>query len=266
MKDIALQLAKETRKDKLNTLREYLQNYILFLMQKVGMSGLLYFVGGTALRFLYRIRRYSEDLDFSAGDNWGPEKLPDFLGKLDNHLKKAGYSCILKTKDTQVVQRLIIGFTGLLYELGLSHRRDQNLNIHIEIDLNPPGAWVGTKTLVDLHLPVVIQHYDLSSLFAGKMHALLMRNYTKGRDVYDLFWYRSKHRDLRPNFPMLNNAIRQTHTGYMEVTEENWLRLLKEKTEGLDWKSVKNDILPFIEVRDELVSFNRENLLVLLES
>jgi predicted nucleotidyltransferase component of viral defense system len=265
MKDIALQLARETGTDRLNTLREYLQNYILFLMQKLGMSGSLYFVGGTALRFLYRIRRYSEDLDFSAGKAWRTENLPGFVAQLDNHLKKAGYTCVLKPKDSRVVQRIVIGFTGLLYELGLSHRREQNLNIHVEIDLNPPEGWIGTKTLVDLHLPVVIRHYDLPSLFAGKMHALLTRKYTKGRDVYDLFWYRSKQGDLRPNFPMLNNAIRQTHPGYMEVTGENWLRPLKEKMERLDWKSVRNDILPFLEFQDDLLSFNRENLAALLE-
>ncbi len=263
MKDIALQLAGETGKGKLNTVREYLQNYILFLMQKTGMSGFLYFVGDTALRFLYRIRRYSEDLDFSAGNDWTPEKLQVLSKQLENHLKNAGYSCTLKTRDTQTVQRIVIGFTDLLYELRLSPRREQKLNIHIEIDLNPPEAWVGTKTIVDLHLPVVIQHYDLSSLFAGKLHALLMRQYTKGRDVYDLFWYRSKQRDLRPNFQMLNNAIRQTHPGYLEVTGENWLRLLKEK--ALDWKSVRDDVLPFLEFQDDLLSFTRENLLVFLE-
>jgi len=265
MKDIALQLANETGGGKLNTVREYLQNYILFLLQKTGMSGFLYFVGGTALRFLYRIRRYSEDLDFSAGNDWTPGKLQVLSRQLEIHLKNAGYSCTLKTKDTHTVQRIVIGFSDLLYELGLSPRSEQKLNIHIEIDLNPPGAWVGTKTIVDLHLPVVIRHYDLPSLFAGQIHALLMRQYTKGRDVYDLFWYRSKQRDLRPNFPMLNNAIRQTHPGYLEVTGENWLRLLKEKMADLDWKAVRDDVLPFLEFRDDLLSFTRENLLVLLE-
>lgn len=266
MKDIALQLAGEAGGDKLNTLREYLQNYILFLMQKIGMSGFLYFVGGTALRFLYRIRRYSEDLDFSAGNDWEPGKLPVFIAKMDKHLKKAGYSSVIKANEAGTVQRIVVGFTGLLYELGLSHRREQNLNIHIEIDLNPPEAWSGRKTLVDLHMPVVIQHYDLPSLFAGKMHALLMRNYTKGRDVYDLFWYRSKQRELRPNFPMLNNAIQQTHPGGVVVTEENWLLLLAEKMGKVDWNLVTGDVIPFIEFRDDLLSFTLENLSVLLKA
>lgn len=265
MKDIALQLARETGAGKLNTLREYLQNYILFLMQKIGMSSLLFFVGGTALRFLYRIRRYSEDMDFSAGNNWTPGQSTVFLKQLDNHLKKAGYSCTLKARDYLTVQRIVIGFTGLLYELELSSRREQKLNINIEIDLNPPGAWLGAKTIVDLHLPVMIQHYDLPSLFAGKIHALLMRQYTKGRDVYDLFWYRSKQRNLLPNFMMLNNAIQQTHSGYIVVTEENWLSLLKKKMLELDWDAVKNDVLPFLEFQDDLLIFTRENLLALLD-
>ncbi len=265
MKDIALQLAGETGNGKLNRLREYLQNYILFLMQRVGLSGSLYFVGGTALRFLYRIGRYSEDLDFSAGSDWVPEKLPGYIKQMGNQLEKGGYSCTLKTKEARAVQRIVIGFADLLYELGLSHRKGQKLNIHIEIDLNPPGGWKGSKTIVDLHQAVVLRHYDLPSLFAGKMHALLTRQYTKGRDVYDLFWYRTKQGSLLPNFPMLNNAVQQTHPGYAEVTEGNWLKLLREKMGQLDWKTVESDVLPFLEFQDDLLSFKQENLLLLLE-
>lgn len=261
MKDIALQVTYETGNQKLNRLREYLQNYILFLMQKVGMSGSLYFVGGTALRFLYRIGRYSEDLDFSVGD-WIPAKLPDLMKRMESQLEKAGYSCTLKTKEARAVQKIVIGFSDLLYESGLSHRKNQKLNIHIEIDLNPPQGWRGTKTIVDLYQTVVIQHYDLSSLFAGKMHALLTRRYTKGRDVYDLFWYRTKQKQLTPNFPMLNNALQQTHPGYAEITEGNWLNHLKEKMGLLDWKTVESDVLPFLEFQDSLLSFNQENLLL----
>jgi predicted nucleotidyltransferase component of viral defense system len=69
MKDIALQKTEEAKDENLNILKEYLQNYILFLMQKVGVNTSLYFVGGTALRFLHRIQRYSEALDllYEAG-------------------------------------------------------------------------------------------------------------------------------------------------------------------------------------------------------
>lgn len=116
---------------------------------------------------------------------------------------------------------MVISFGDVLFETGISHRKEQRLNIHMEIVLNPPAGWQATQTIVNLHLPVLIHHYTLPSLLAGKIHALLMRPYIKGRDVFDLFWYRSKHAFLLPNFPMLNNAIQQTHPGFITVTESN---------------------------------------------
>lgn len=264
MKDLALQLTREAGDQKLHSLREYLQDYILFLMQKVGMSELLYFVGGTALRFLYRIRRYSEDLDFSAGEGYRASDLSTFIKKIDNNLEKAGYLCTFKIKDVYTVQKVIIGFRELLYELNLTHRKEQKLNIHIEIDLSPPKGWSGKKTIVDINQPVVLQHYDLPSLFAGKLHALLMRKYTKGRDIYDLFWYRIKHKELLPNFTLLNNAILQTRPDFVEVTKDNWLEILGERIGSLDWQIVENDVLPFLEFKDDSLNFTRENLLMLL--
>lgn len=264
MKDIALQITREAKGEKLHPLREYVQNYILFLMQKTGMSSSLYFVGGTALRFLYRIRRYSEDLDFSAAEDWSASDLSIFMKKIVNQLEKSGYSCTVNIKERQGVQKAVIGFVGLLYEAGLTHRKEQKLNIHLEIDLNPLKGWMGKRTIVDLHLPVVLQHYDLASLFAGKCHALLMRAYTKGRDVYDLFWYRTKHKDLLPNFELLNNALQQTREGYVKVTPDNWLEILGQRIGALDWKSIENDVLPFLEFQDDLLSFTQENLLMLL--
>ncbi len=266
MKPIAIQVAVASKEQKLNTLREYLQNYILFSMQKVGLSESLYFVGGTALRFLYRIRRYSEDLDFSAAANWKTSDFSRYMKKIESHLEKAGYSCTINLRTDASIQRAKIGFSDLLFEVGLSHRKEQKLSIHLEIDVNPPLGWNTEKTIVNIHMPVVIHHYDLPSMYAGKLHALLMRPYTKGRDIYDLFWYRSKNKQLLPNLELLNRAISQTSKEYPCVTETNWLSILLEKVKNLDWGSVENDVLPFLEYRDELVTFTRENMLMLLSA
>lgn len=265
MKEIALQVTRESKGQKLNALREYLQNYILFLMQKTGISGSLYFVGGTALRFLYRIRRYSEDLDFSASGNWTAGDFSKYMNKVEEHLEKAGYVCVIKTVSEKVVQKARIGFGGLLYEAGLSHRKEHRLSVHIDIDINPPAGWAGEKTIVDVHIPVVLQHYDLPSMYAGKLHAVLMREYVKGRDLYDLFWYRTKQKELLPNFTLLNNAIAQGREGFPLVTGDNWHEILTEKVRGLDWKVVENDVLPFLEFRDDLETFTQENLLRCLQ-
>ena len=126
MKEIALQVASQAGEQKLNVLREYLQNYLLFLLQKTGMNLHLNFVGGTSLRFLYRIRRYSEDLDFSATENWAPVKLSLYALKIKQELTRASYSFSLILQEEKTVQRITIGFENLLFELGLSSRKTRS--------------------------------------------------------------------------------------------------------------------------------------------
>ncbi|MEA2004773.1 MAG: nucleotidyl transferase AbiEii/AbiGii toxin family protein [Acidobacteriota bacterium] len=187
MKDLAIQTARAAGESRQNVLREYLQNYLLMLMQKTKMNESLYFVGGTVLRFLYRIRRFSEGIDFLAGKGWKPTDLSLFMKKIGRELDRAGYTFSIRLKDEKTVQRGIVRFSGLLYELGLSGRQDQNFSVHIEVNLNPPHGGREEKTIVNVHHPVLIRHLDLPSLFAGKLAAVLMRLYTKGRDIFDLF-------------------------------------------------------------------------------
>ena len=265
MKDIAIQTASRAGDRKLNVLREYLQNYILFLMQKTGMSPSLYFVGGTALRFLYGIRRYSEYLDFTAAEDWDPLKFSAYITKIKKELDRAGYSCRLAVKEERTVQKGMIRFAELLFEVGLSPRKEQILSIHIEIDTNPPRGWRGEKSIVDIHLPVLLQHYDRPSLYAAKLTALFGRSYTKGRDVYDVFWFRSRWRELRPNYELWNNGLapNEPTTDATRIDEANWLKTLKARLEKLNWKEVENDVKPFLEDPDDLVTFTKENLLLL---
>jgi predicted nucleotidyltransferase component of viral defense system len=264
MKEIALQVAEQAGSQKLNVLREYLQNYLLFLSQKADMNSHLFFVGGTALRFLYGIRRYSEDLDFSAGKSWQPPKLQFYSDKIAKDLEKSGYSFSLHLKEEKIVQRMIVRFHDLLYEAKLSPQRSQKFPIAMEIDINPPLGWVGEKTIVDVHLPVLIQHYDKSSLFAAKLAAVLTRPYTKGRDVYDIFWFRTKWKETLPNFKLLNNAIAQKQKDFKQLSKNNWQETIHQKIQALKWKDVENDISPFLEFEDERLAFTQENLLLSL--
>lgn len=267
MKEIALQVARDAKSQKLNLLREYLQNYLLFLMQKVGINTELYFVGGTALRFLYRIRRYSEDLDFSAGEGWRKSDFPICIKRIKAELEKAGYVLDIHLKEEKTVQRAVARFGDLLHEAGLSQQRAQHLNIALEVDTNPAPGWSGARTIVDLHLPVLLQHYDLPSLFASKLAAVLTRPYTKGRDIYDLFWYRTKWQGLEPSFRLLNNALAQATRSFEfgQVTPDNWLEVFSRKIKSLRWIDIEDDIKPFLESLDDLVVFTKENLLTALQ-
>ena len=263
MKEISLQVAAEAGAQKLNILREYLQNEVLFLMQKTGFSDSLYFVGGTALRFLYKIKRFSEDLDFSAGDKWQSKDLEAHAAKLQKELIKAGYEVDLPVKDEKTVQRVFLRFKGLPYEAGLSGRKGQNLSVHIEIDANPPAGWHEERTIVNIHMPVLIRHYDKPSAFASKLAAFLTRPYTKGRDLYDLFWLRSKWKELRPNFELLNNALAQKMKTLRPVDETNWLETIATMAAKLNWKAVVGDARPFLEDPREVATLTKENFSLL---
>jgi len=264
LKDIALQIVRESKGEQKHVLREYLQNYLLFLMQKTKMNESLFFVGGTALRFLYGIRRYSEDLDFTAGKIWMSSSLKPFSDKIGRELERAGYDMTIRLKADKIVQRLMVRFAGLLYELGLSRRKKENFSIHIEIDLNPPLGWKEERTVVNIHLPVLIRHYDLPSAFAGKLAAILLRPYTKGRDIFDLFWFKSRWRDLKPNLTLLNNALKQQGSRLEPLDESQWLGAVRSKIESLDWPNVEEDVLPFLESEEDLIAFSRESILTLI--
>jgi len=124
-------------------------------------------------------------------------------------------------------------------------------------------GWRGEKTIVEPYLLVLLQHYDLPSMFAAKLAAVLTWPYTKGRDVYDIFWFRSKWKEMSPNYRLLNNAIGQKQDEFTRLNEDNWLEIIHKKIQSLKWKDVKNDVSPFLEFRGDLLTFTQENLLLL---
>ncbi|MCK4715616.1 MAG: nucleotidyl transferase AbiEii/AbiGii toxin family protein, partial [Candidatus Marinimicrobia bacterium] len=122
-----------------NLLREYLQAEILYAMQRSGAFLNLAFVGGTALRFLYQLPRYSVDLDFSL-ENTQNYDFPKLVKKIETRLIKAGYRFSLKANIDRTVQSMTVKFEDLLQEAGLAAQSNQKLSIKIEIDCNPPAG------------------------------------------------------------------------------------------------------------------------------
>jgi predicted nucleotidyltransferase component of viral defense system len=247
MKEIALEIAARSGDQKLNILREYLQNEILFILQTSRFADSLLFVGGTALRFLYGTGRFSEDLDFSAGGEWHRRSLGAMAARILKELTESGYEVVVPFKDEKTIARVSVRFTRILQEAGLSRRRGQVLALNIEIDARPPAGWIEERTIVNLHIPVLLRHYDKPSHFAGKIAAFLTRPYTKGRDVYDLVWFRSKWKELLPNLALLNNALAQKKTYEASITEVNWIEAVATKAARLDWDDAVRDVLPFLE-------------------
>jgi hypothetical protein len=247
-----------------NLAREYLQARILGALQRAGAMISLAFHGGTALRFLYASPRYSEDLVFSLEQ--APERYDfrAYLHAVRAEFEAEGYTVTLKVSDQKTVHSAFVRFSGLLYELGLSPHRDEMLAVKIEVDTRPPNGAGLTTTVIRRHVLLQLHHHDRASLFAGKLHALLQRPYTKGRDLYDLLWYLSDPQWPPPNLILLNNALRQTGWQGPVLTTANWRQVLGERLRELAWEQVVADVRPLLSPGAAPDLLTQENVLRLL--
>lgn len=244
-----------------NVAREYLQARILSALQRAGALIPLAFHGGTALRFLYNSQRYSEDLDFALEQAQGQYDFRAYLKAIRSTLAAEGYAVELKVSDQKVVHSAFVRFAGLLNELELSPFRDEVLAVKIEVDTNPPAGAVLATTVIRRYVPLQLQHHDRASLLAGKLHAILQRPYTKGRDLYDLLWYLSDPGWPGPNLTLLNNALRQTGWPGPELTEDTWRAAVRAHLRTLAWDQVAADVRPFLEPGADVGLLTLENLL-----
>lgn len=248
-----------------NRLRELLQTRILASLQRAGAMIPLAFQGGTALRFLYSLKRYSEDLDFALERPDRGYDFRAFLERARGDVLQEGFEADVKWNDQKVVHSAFISFPGLLFDLGLSLHRNEKLSVKVEVDTRPPAGATLETTLVRRHsTPLQLQHHDKSSLLAGKLHAILQRTYPKGRDLYDLIWYLSDRDWPAPNLVLLNNALRQTEWNGPALDEETWRSQLAARIHELDWERVALDVRPFLEDAREVGLMTRENVLALL--
>jgi len=249
---------------KVNRSREFLQVLALKILFDRGHFEHIAFTGGTALRVLYGMRRFSEDMDFSLvkADGYGFGAVASDLEREFNRNNIKAQ--VNKLTEKSAVHSCFIKFPDLIGNLAIAGYAKPHLMIKIEIDSNPP---VGGRTVV---VPVTegfvaaVKTFDLPSLFATKLHACFFRKYVKGRDYYDLVWYLGKK--VIPNFPLLNNAILQTQKYDPGIGESNYRELLAEKTEKADFGLIREDVERFLEDKAELKLLDKELVLAMLRN
>lgn len=250
-----------------NLVREYCQARILQFLQERRAFTSWIFHGGTALRLLYMLPRYSEDLDFALANPPDPDGFAKIILAVCRSFEAEAYAVKHhKLKEHTPVMSAFIDFPGLYSELGLSPHRTESLSIKIEVDSHPPDGGSVETSIIRRHVILNVLHYDRASLLSGKLHAVLMRPYFKGRDLYDLYWYLSDPSWPEPNFRFLNEALRQTNWQGPEVTSANWVRQVIKRLDGVDWPKAVDDVRPLIEREADLGLLTRENVMKLLES
>ncbi len=265
MKDRLLQITAGLRpEDRMQAAREYVQIYLLRLVHEQGCMRHMAFVGGTALRLLHRLPRFSEDLDFSLSTVHGeaPEIARTLPGRLLEALGRSGYEASARSRSKRNVSSTLFRLEGLPAEVGWSRDPRIALKVKIDIDLAPPEGAVIETTLIQRFFPIALRHHDLPSLFSGKLHALIARPHAKGRDWFDLVWYLTEKRGLDPNLGLLRSALEQT--GQDPDVAPRWREEVAGRLAGLEWDSVLRDTSPFVERRGDLDHMRRDLVMRLL--
>jgi len=249
--------------EKSNKTRELLQIIILKIIYDKDFFKNIVFTGGTALRVVFGVKRFSEDLDFSLAKREGYNFLNVSLA-IANELKLYGLNIEAKPKTNSNVHSVMFKFPGLLKTLGISNLESQKISIKLEIDSNPPKGGYISDTVINKVYMFNVAHFDLASMFATKLHACFYRKFTKGRDFYDFLWYVSKK--TKPNYILLNNAVIQTENKNPEVSERNFRKYLLDHIQQINFDFVKKDVERFLEDKSELKLLNLKTIQNIIKS
>jgi hypothetical protein len=238
-------------------IREITQEVVLAALARTDFFRQAAFHGGTCLRILHGLARFSEDLDFALQAPNPRFALEPYLPAVRREMAAFGYDIefLDRSRVDQAVRTAFLKDDSIGDLLELEYRPttgpSRKIRIKLEVDTNPPvGACFDTRYL-DFPFPQAVVTHDPPSLFAGKMHALLCRRYLKGRDWYDFIWYTSRRIPL--NERLLAAALAQTGpwAGTAQDVDRAWCqRALEEKIESIDWRRARDDVRAFVRPGD----------------
>jgi len=234
-------------------LREITQEILLAALGRTDFFQNAGIQGGTCLRIFHGLNRFSEDLDFALQGRDSSFDLQPYLDVAKKELTAYGFELQMddRAKLGQTVRKAFINddSPGKLLQLNFRPTSGpmRKMKIKLEVDTNPPeGATFETRH-VDFPFLSAVCMFDLPSLYAGKLHALLCREYLKGRDWYDFIWYTARRTPA--NYALLSSALNQIGpwTGKNVQANKTWcLERLQERIKAIDWKQAREDVRRFV--------------------
>jgi predicted nucleotidyltransferase component of viral defense system len=267
----------QNEEETIAAMREIMQEIALAALSRTDFYKKAAFYGGTAIRIFYGLDRYSEDLDFSLLAPEPDFSLTPYFSAIVHEFASLGMNVSIreqhKTAKTQVESAFLKSETlwqelvleDLVKQYGISSNK--NIKIKIEIDRMPPTGFATEEKLLIRPFSFYVKCFNLPSLFAGKLHALLFRKWksrVKGRDWYDLEWYIRKNVPL--NIPHFLQRAKETGDWQApQISAEQILALLHEKIEKVSVDKVKEDVTRFIGTPHKLDIWNKEYFTLLVE-
>ena len=253
-----------------NALQEVIQEIVLVGLAKKQFFNKAAFYGGTALRIFYGLSRYSEDLDFTLFKPDPNFKLKPYFSSIKEALSSFDFEIevteVEKNKDRKVESAFLKANTQMhlmkivaAQELAQRIQKNQLLQIKFEVDVVSPGGYETEVKPLFPPLSGAVTVLKPSSLFAGKMHAILFRRWKqriKGRDFYDLLWYIGQKIPLKLSY--LEQKMKDGGTLAMEekLTDAMLRDLLLKRLSGIDWENAKLDVVAFLQDRHEVDGWN----------
>lgn len=236
-----------------NVLAEIFQQFTLAALARSGFFSIAQFHGGTFLRIIHGLDRFSEDLDFvlkspDTSFDWGR-----YLESTVADLEEDGFAIevVDRSLADSAVRKAFLktGSIGQEISVSLPHGRHprRKLRVKLEIDTAPPDGSSFETAYLTFPVTVALTVQTLPSAFASKSHALLCREYVKGRDWYDFLWY--VERGIEPNFGLLEHAVDQAGPWKGQgacVTHEWYLKRMEETIARVDWKVARADVERFL--------------------
>lgn len=269
-----------------DALREILQEIVLLGLYDAGFFKHAAFYGGTALRILHNLPRFSEDLDFSLLESNPNFDLKPFQNAIVDTLKSFGFDITIEIKEKNsnnaIASAFVKGNTiehllniNAPKDITKAINKDKTVKIKLEVDTNPPLKFETQNIIRLTPRPFSINAFTLPSLYAGKMHAILCRAWSsrpKGRDWYDLIWYIAN--DVELDSIHLKSRLSQS-CKYLEsndikipdtLSKESIKELLLQRIETLDVEKAKNDVQPFIKDIREIELWSKEFFVAVIEN
>ena len=262
----------QTLYDKENAIKEVVQEIVLCGLSRAGFFQPAAFYGGTALRIFYGLDRFSEDLDFSLKAPDVSFDLAAYLPTLEKEVRSYGLNFKIEAKEKSVDSGVKSAFLkGNTKEHILMFYADERLapsiaaskliKVKFEVDTNPPAFATFERKYRLLPIPYEINLYDMPSLFAGKIHAVICRSWktrVKGRDLYDYVFYLSRGTGVN----LRHLEARLAQSDFIEadrtISLDDVKDMLFTRFEQIDYEQAKQDVLPFIRNPDALALWSAD--------
>lgn len=232
--------------DKQNAVYEITQQVVLAGLHRGGFFDRAAFYGGTCLRLFHQLPRFSEDMDFSLLSPDEDFKFENYFQPIIDEFDSLGRKVEIKKKDKKTFGRVDSAFLKDNTDVyNIAFQTEKAVKVKIEVDTQPPLLFATEQKPLTIPYTFMVRCFQLPDLYAGKMHALVFRNWktrVKGRDWYDFEWYVRWRVPL--DFKHLQERIREFNG--VEMSQDEFKVVLKERLSTTNIDDVKKDVRSFL--------------------